>query len=593
MGTSFFTSETRGLREETTREENYYADRTEELQLELKYEINRYGESVLTAGELEHGDLLFPRGGDFESKLIETGCGTTYSHVGTVVKVSPRFVLVLADFVQSLPDDWERVGFDISKTLSLFEEIGADVLNSGPGVRNCLNKGSVKLYPGQIAESKRLTYADWEEWFDGFQRSSPREYNTYYKHVLSLICAYEYLCSSRDLMAAITEEVNSIADEDKELYYWESTTDDTMMCLLKGNIHPGVKLTKLKDRVCGYEGIMGIRRVRNEEGTTGPTERVKMISLVCNVMMNHGKPYQVEYFDMIFAAFYAKQLLFCGSGTVCDDSQEDSSSSCCYYGCRPSVFANDYHFASEYDSMYCTEMAMQLLLDYQTLIWFEQLLFAKTRTPQISRSSKNLSVIDRETELDLIESVRPIYYASENAPKFVVSPTDNIDLEDGSFFYGRTFDNNFDPNEGGEFYNALGQLVVLHPSILNVEDSVSLQNVYYLQSIRNRRYSLQRRPVWWLGLGFVIESLVRRLSRLTGPDGGLDRVTGTPRTNVEVLYLTAVLDLPLDFKLTEIRHYKRMLLGLETIEPQQIQQQHHHIREYANVRTTTTLTTFQ
>lgn len=336
---------------------------------------------VLLKRDINHGDLLFFRGEDFVSKIIEMGCSTLYSHVGTAIKVRPKFVLALKATIQRMNElsskkrndskGWREIGFS--------NLVIATTTNS----------------PSSIPYRKSNTLSYIMARCTSFQ-----------KHVLDMYCAYFYLISSRadknsvDLLTAILEESRYLektlfpstsfdsTDNDnenngekldsREIYYWESTTDDTVECLLTGDSRAGVKLSKLSDRVAGYEDVVGTRKVVLERSKSlpslpsSPSSYVSLLSFVCNVIINYGKPYQEDYGDMLEALFYSKFY----SKNVCTflclgEKDVDEGE-----GGDESFLGKDfYHFKSEYDSFYCTELSMELLIDYSLM----RIVLEKTR----------------------------------------------------------------------------------------------------------------------------------------------------------------------------------------------------------------------
>ena len=88
-------------------------------------------------------------------------------------------------------------------------------------------------------------------------------------------------------------------------------------------------------------------------------QRAQLLALVANIVVNLGKPYEKNYAEMLDAWNYG--------GCCC--SQPDNIGArgffhyafcCCLCSCSSS---QDYHPAEEYRSMYCSELAMQILYD--------------------------------------------------------------------------------------------------------------------------------------------------------------------------------------------------------------------------------------
>ncbi len=182
----------------------------------------------LHSSDLNTGDLLFFSGEDAESSVVVAASASPWSHVGMVLKATARTVKTFSEFAAKVPSNWRTWA---SKMLKLYD---LERVTGGAGA------GAGEVPSAVVA------------------------------HFAELAVALSMLRNSVHVVKAISEESTSHwrtsvrsarQEEPKEVFLWESTTADDLAaeCFVTGNREPGPKLTLLRARVEGYEGIVGRR----------------------------------------------------------------------------------------------------------------------------------------------------------------------------------------------------------------------------------------------------------------------------------------------------------------------------------------------
>lgn len=563
---------------------------------------------------ISHGDLLFFRGDDAVSVIIEMGCDTLFSHVGTAIKVSPNFIQTLSVFIKNLSDDWEEIGFNLLK-------------------ENYRNQTKTQRYAEEENKDYNDDGDDNDERFGDVHYEAFKEYtygnelkNPFNSHIRRMLCAYKFLRTNSKLVEAITSEINYArtvedesyvsapsssssrdvayhglgydnddegeggldpegnlytfyskaeknmtnydkriprSDDTRELYLWESTTDEEVPCVLTGKTSNGVKLTLLKERTWGYQNVVGIRRVMrtlDKFASAKGSHDLRLVPMyygfVCNVMLNHTKPYQEDYADMLWSLCYVKNMCCCFS-FFHSDSRSSDNGCCC-----TCLFSDDYHTISEYDSFYCTELSMELLLDYMIMQYVastksgvglqekvtQDTLYQISRSVSLQRSASrgNKSQHSMHTLSSLSSSSwQPndkinkmnSRNSSTSLMQTIVSGFSVYELISalitGAHTYvasGRKKSSKGGGGGGGGNYEHVGGLYVDRDRNI---DLITSQHYNQNRNVQN-----------------------------SGPQIKPKKMFGAPRTNVEMDYMINVDNLPVTYRVSPIEMYKRVSLSI-------------------------------
>lgn len=307
--------------------------------LEVDYNIDH---RVLQKHEIHTGDLLFFHGADGESRLIERGTSSPWSHTGTAVRLQPKTVALIKKFIASLPKDWRTVAKHFLKHIEGLEA-------------KALSKiGKLSLGPKDLCRRE---------------------------HLVEVLVAMVMLDNNSIIAKAIEEECDiELAyrdtrtpevyrtDDPRDLYMWESTTavDEDAICMLSGVSKPGVKLTVMGVRASGYPKYSPVGRRRLQYNPpTYQAYKNTLSTLIVNFIINFDKPYELNYTSMVDAWAF---------GNCCCPNVAGNEGCymvgrflhylfccCCYEGAASA----GYHYPiAEYDSLYCSELATEILYDY-------------------------------------------------------------------------------------------------------------------------------------------------------------------------------------------------------------------------------------
>lgn len=317
--------------------------------LEIDYNINH---RILRKHEIHTGDLLFFHGTDRESQLIERGTASPWSHTGTAVRLQPKTVALVKKFITSLPKDWRSVSKHFLKHVEGLE------------AKELSKSGKISLGPKDICRRE---------------------------HLVEVLVAMVMLDNNTIITKAIEEECDiELAfrdskrpelyrtDDPRELYMWESTTavDDPAICVLSGVSKPGVKLTIMDIRASGYPEYSPVGRRRLWYNPPTYQSYKNMLStLIVNFIINFDKPYELNYTSMIDAWTFGN--------CCCPDIAGNEGCymvgrllhylCCCW--CYDGAASASYHYPiAEYDSLYCSELATEVLYDYDLYVIYSTIL---------------------------------------------------------------------------------------------------------------------------------------------------------------------------------------------------------------------------
>lgn len=356
------------------------------------------GAQNLIPENINTGDILFFKGVDLESEVIEVATASNWSHVGMGVKFSKQllchFILLLHTLPENIADILEcatqmhpstteyndcsedykniyshwiafTIGYLIIKNnIELKKIIAAESLNDDRARRcklqtprdNILKDGSsLDVYDlTRIENSKSQS-------LKSFQKISPK--------------------SPR---SEISEKV---------VFLYECTTGNSpdAQCALTGNCNKGVKLTNFEKRANGYSENIGIRRIKimdplkstysfidtanlnkcpsthlDLDETFVERDGVRTLTvyytILTNMFLNIGKNYETTYKELLEAwAFDC-----CGDTHVEGEREDGYLDSFLKVLCCGNAQAGrdlNYHPANEYDAFYCSELTMQCAND--------------------------------------------------------------------------------------------------------------------------------------------------------------------------------------------------------------------------------------
>lgn len=252
----------------------------------------------------------------------------------------------------------------------------------------------------------------------------------------------------RDSLTLQQEEAKLLKGRSREMCLWESTTSTCVSarCVLTGQMEAGVKLTNLDVRAGGYDGLVGHRTVKvstsldsiianlssssiNSSGCTKKgkeKERVcavlsttytattklyfqnQLYALFCNMVVNAGKPYERDYAEMLDAWAHSG---FCCSGPGHSGPCRAVGwclfklFCCSYCTCASTATEQDrdspyYHPVSEYSSLYCSELTMQLLYDYLIIMELKNYNHLSTTASTYNNDSYTASLATPRTITD-------------------------------------------------------------------------------------------------------------------------------------------------------------------------------------------------
>jgi hypothetical protein len=393
---------------------------------------------VLKREDIQMGDVLLFHGEDGESRLIEAGTDSLWSHVGTAVKLLSSTVDALRTFVTSLPPNWKA------------------------------NAAQIAVMATAVRDGCGNPWAEEGLWGPSSWMRNPRDSRM--QHTSEMLVAMFMLKNNNVMTEAIRNECLiaksleasngevEIPFDARTLYFWESTTsdDESTRCAMTGLTDAGVKLSILDVRAKGYQGAVGIRHLKQNEildsrlrnllyaksaivDTPSNRHKALVLTVLANIVVNLKKPYEKDYTEMADAWGYGdffcnrRSDLFCyGVGRCLYYAM-----CCCFC---PSPSSPDYHRTGEYDSFYCSELTMQLLYDHVLTHYvraFDMVTFDRSKLDASDAGTKMLLVFDQPAALaERSTTSQNVYvYASDSSGE-----SWNKSLADPYYHVNRTSD---------------------------------------------------------------------------------------------------------------------------------------------------------
>jgi hypothetical protein len=417
------------------------------------------------------GDLLFFSGEDPESSLIKMTTHSTWSHVGIALDLHHDTLVALKDFIRFLPPNWKDVAAEVLATHQsdkfVFPQSNASGGGDGGGVSSgTFDKGSRQQHIAEFMVIYLLL-----------------NNNITMKKAINAECLYltekEKYIRKEDMDGLATFHDQNV--KDRKLCLWESTTstEETAKCLLTDNLEMGVKLTDLDDRACGYPGQVGRRKLHlnsyldsvfqmksspipgkdgpiivgnkatttaesrtklkgrecstgcNEDGTSKLYFPQVLSALICNIVINIGKPYERNFTEMINAWAYDDWCYgwcscCCGGAKATDDF--DSTS----------LLGENYNPINEYGSLYCSELAMLCLQDFIIATEIKDVMFVdmneKTFDVDYAAAVTKLPLFDNSPRYnsDLTSNQVSSFNELDSSPRSPIIPRTEIGRSESS-----------------------------------------------------------------------------------------------------------------------------------------------------------------
>lgn len=239
--------------------------------------------------DIQTGDLLFFSGEDYQSKIIEMGTASRWSHVATAVDLFDDTLDALRNFMKYMPQNWRDIAGEVAKVTIAHNNGGAAGVGSvaTPTTTSTLFEpdsmithiSQVMVVHALLRNNKHVKAAVYEEcqYLEGLLRlrhglgapngvvtptSSMATYTPRNDGAGSRVANVKL--PPVDDYVLKTKEIELLGTRMRRIYLWESTTskNPNATCLLTGRTGDGVKLTLLDDRAGGYQGIVGRRSMK-------------------------------------------------------------------------------------------------------------------------------------------------------------------------------------------------------------------------------------------------------------------------------------------------------------------------------------------